>query len=251
MSSNRPTVFLDFDDTLSDPIPFFLQFVHEISTLFCARFGGDAQEWERVATHMLVYVEDGYKARFIGTPRNGYLEWLHSLPMVTMGLMFGGMEIPIPHDAASLSSTIQFEALKRCNVAFPGVDRSLKALSAQGYHLHMASGQESNYLRGALTGMEILSHFDRLFGPDLIDCAKEGLEYYQRVFAAVGVSSSEVIIVDDYPPAIGWALESGAKVIQVKLSPIRHEQTIAGVSAVVTDFHLLPEAVQKIANSMN
>jgi len=84
------------------------------------------------------------------------------------------------------------------------------------------------------------------FGPDLIDCAKEGVDYYHRLFNVLGVKSDSVIVVDDYPPAIGWALEVGANVIQIKLSKERKFDTVPGVAAVVTDFRTLPDVVASL-----
>lgn len=244
----RPTVFFDFDDTLSDPIPFFLQFTRECGGLFNARFGGETEAWEKAITEMLVAIEMDYIQRFIGYPTNGYREWLRDLRTTALRQPFEALQIPLPAEVPLLYSEIQFTALSRCNAAFPGAQVALQTLSEQGYPLHMASGQESAYLRGSLTGMGLHSYFDRLFGPDLIDCAKEGEEYYRRVFDAVGVGAAEVIIVDDYPPAIGWAVATGAKVIQAKLSPVRHEETQPGVVAVVTDLNALPDLIAEVAS---
>ncbi len=243
----RPTVFLDFDDTLSDLVPFFIQFVREIGHSLSGHFGGESDAWEKAAADMLVVVEEDYKDRFVGNPTNGYLEWLNALRYRSVQLVFDAMSLPVPPDAEQHSVRMQFDALSKCDAAFPGAAKALATLSRQGYTLHMASGQESEYLRGGLTGMGIARYVGHLFGPDLVDCAKEGPEFYARVFAAAGVRSEEVIVVDDYPPAIGWALAQGATVIQAKLSRIRHEATIPGVIAVVTDLNTLPEMIAQIA----
>ncbi len=243
------TVFLDFDDTLSDPIPFFSQFAREIGRCLSARFGGLPHDWEKAAADMLVAVEDDYKARFVGNPLNGYRDWLYALPQQTMQLVFAGMGRTVPEDWHEIALTTQADALSRCNAAFAGAEEALAGLASLGYPLHMASGQESRYLRGGLTGMGLLRYLDRLFGPDLVDCAKEGAEYYERVFEAVRIRGEEAIVVDDYPPAIGWAPSQGATVIQAKLSVFRHEPIQPGVAAVLTDLHDLPILVQKIADT--
>ncbi len=245
-----PTVLFDFDDTLSDPIPFFLQFAREVGAHLNRRFGGDASEWERAAADMLVVVQDDYWERFRDNPTNGYLGWLDALRVRSIKMLLEPMGRPVPPDAAALSLEMQFEALSRCHAGFPGVTPVVKELAELGYPLHMASGQESEYLRGGLTGLGITPFFGRLFGPDLIDCAKEGTEYYRRVFAALNVQSEHVIVVDDYPPAISWAVQCGAHVIQAKLSPIKHEPTQPGIKAVITDLHDLPHVIQQIEHDM-
>ncbi|MCW3094454.1 MAG: putative phosphatase [Chthonomonadaceae bacterium] len=199
---------------------------------------------------MLVAVQDDYVDRFVGNPTNGYLAWLRALRLRSMHLVFGAMGLPAPANAEQLSVKRQFEALSKCNAAFPGADEMLGELTRQGYSLHMASGQESEYLRGGLSGSGLTHYFGRLFGPDLVDCAKEGTEYYSRVFDAIGVRSNEVIIVDDYPPAIGWAVASGAQVVQVKLSPLIRHPTQPGIAAVVTSLYDLPEQIARIAANL-
>lgn len=243
----RPTVLFDFDDTLSDPIPFFLQFAREIGVYLSHRFGKEQAAWEKAAADMLIAVQDDYWDHFGGNPTNGYLDWLHTLPERTIRMMFDAVALPMPSDADRLAVDLQFSALSRCHAGFPGAEQVVAELHRQGYALHMASGQESEYLRGGLTGLGLTPYFGRLFGPDLIDCAKEGMEYYIRVFAALGVSSDEVIVVDDYPPAIGWAVGTGAHVIQAKLSPVIHQPIQPGVAAVMTDLHDLPALIAQIA----
>jgi phosphoglycolate phosphatase-like HAD superfamily hydrolase len=243
----RPTtVFFDFDNTLSEPISLFSQFVRHTGRLFSERFGGEAQTWEKATADMLVAVEDDYIARFVGNPTNGYRRWLEALRDHSMGLVFEAMDLPLPPDAERIARESQFEALSCCDAAFPGAATALTELTRQGHTLHMASGQESEYLRGGLTGMGLVHCFGRLFGPDLIDCAKEGPEYYTAMFTAVGVRSAEVIVVDDYPPAIGWAVAVGAPVIQARLSSFRHEAVQPGVAAVMTDLRELPRLVAQI-----
>ena len=241
-----PTILFDFDDTLSDPIPFFLQFAREIGLYAHQRFGADVAEWDRAAADMLVAVQEDYWERFRGNPTNGYCDWLSALRLRSMQMLFAPMGLSLPADAEVIALDMQFEALAKCHAGFPGARDAVESLSAAGYPLHMASGQESEYLRGGLTGLGLTSYFGRLFGPDLIDCAKEGPEYYERVFGALGVRSDEVLIVDDYPPAIGWAVHVGARVIQAKLSPVKHEATQPGVAAVLTDLHDLPRLIAQL-----
>ena len=243
----RPTVFIDFDDTLSDPIPFFIQFARESATLFRAQFDGDLADWERAMADMMVAVHDDYLVRFVDNPTNGYLDWLQALRLRSMQSVFDTMRLPLPENAERLGIETQFAALSKCHAGFSGAEEMLAELTQQGYLLHMASGQESEYLRGGLTGLGLTHYFDRLFGPDLVDCAKEGTEYYARVFEAVGVQSSEVIVVDDYPPAIGWAVASGAKVIQVQLSPLVHHSIQPGIAALVTHLRDIPWQIARIS----
>jgi phosphoglycolate phosphatase-like HAD superfamily hydrolase len=239
-------VFFDFDDTLSDQILFNLKYVRAIGEILAPLYGGDIEAWAKSGIDMLQALEDDYLVRFEGNPLSGYCAWLESIRVRSAGLLFNGMNLPPPPAARALALRTQTQALRRCNAAFAGVPETLSALTREGYRLFIASGQESEYLWGALNGMGIDHTIERCFGPDLIDCAKEGPEYYERVFAEVGVRGEDALVVDDLPAPIGWALEQGATVIQAKLSRERHHERVPGVAAVLTDFAALPRLIAQI-----
>ena len=233
-------IFLDFDDTLSDPFQFHAQYVREVGAVLAPRYGGSAERWAKAAIDLLEMLEAEYIERFEGSPLNGYCAWLETVRERSAVRMFQWMGIPVPNDRARVARETQFDALRRCNAAFPGAAEALRELCAADCSIHIASGQESEYLTAALMGADLDSYIGSKFGPDLVDCAKEGPEYYERIFHAVGVKASNAVVVDDYPPAIGWALQAGAAVIQSKLSRERHYEVEAGVVGVMTDLRELP-----------
>ena len=94
--------------------------------------------------------------------------------------------------------------------------------------------------------MPLVDFMESRFGPDLVDCAKEGKEYYQRLFDSTGVSANKVVVVDDDPNALGWAMELGAKAVQAKLSTVRKHPEKEGVIAVMTDLRQLPTILNQI-----
>ena len=239
-------VFLDFDDTLSDPFQFHIQYVREVGALLDGEFGGSAEGWAKAAIDMLESVEREYVVRFQGSPLNGYCAWLADVRGRSMRSMFQQMNIAAPEDAACVARDMQRRALARCSALFPGAETALDALHAGGFHVHTASGQESEYLTAALAGAGIDARTGMKFGPDLIDCAKEGPDYYARVFETVGARASDCVVVDDYPPAIEWALQAGAHVLQSKLSRERHYERSPGVADVVTALTDLPRLVESI-----
>lgn len=240
------TVFLDFDDTLSDPFQFHVQYVREVGALLAPRYGGAEERWATTADDLLASVEMEYAERFAGNPLNGYCAWLETVRERSAVTMFEWMGIQAPEDPARVAREAQFEALRRCNAAFPGAVDALEGLRAADFRIHVASGQESEYLAAALMGADLARFVGMKFGPDLVDCAKEGPEYYERIFAAAGVKAADAVVVDDHPPAIDWALLAGASVIQSKLSRKRHYETAAGVAGVMTDMRELPGLVSVV-----
>jgi beta-phosphoglucomutase-like phosphatase (HAD superfamily) len=239
-------VFLDFDDTVSDPFQFHTQYVREIGRLLGAQYGGEPDQWAKAAIDMLEVLDCEYRDRFEGYPLNGYRAWLETVRERSARKMFERMDIPMPPEADRVAREMQFNALLQCNAAFPGALEALSGLFDAGCRIQIASGQESEYLMAALMGAGLESYTESKFGPDLVDCAKEGPEFYHRIFAAAGADPANSVVVDDAPAAIGWALQAGAAVIQSKLSRERHFDNIPGIAAVMTDLRELPALVDSV-----
>lgn len=241
-------IFLDFDDTLNDPILLYSQYVRELGAHLAPQFGGQADRWARTAIETLRGLETEYQSLFRGNPLGGYCDWLAAVHERCGALMFTGQNLPVPNDIATIMREAQFSALLQCNALFPGAAQALTDLYNAGCRLQMASGQESEFLMAALMGGGIESYTESKFGPDLVDCAKEGPEYYRRIFAAVGVEARNAVVVDDWPPAIGWALETGAMVIQSHLSRERRYEPIAG-AVQLHELRDLPDAANRLFKS--
>jgi beta-phosphoglucomutase-like phosphatase (HAD superfamily) len=82
----------------------------------------------------------------------------------------------------------------------------------------------------------------RLYGPDLIDTFKEGPEYYERIFAELGISSTNAVVVDDSPRAINWAAQVGARTVLVSNSP----PSETGTTAHIRSLEELPAIIHRL-----
>jgi FMN phosphatase YigB (HAD superfamily) len=238
-------IFLDFDDTLSEQIPFNLQFCRAIGDFVAAIYGGDPEDWAQSAIDMMVALEADYLARFRADPTNGYCGWLESTRARATELLFAGMNIETPATAVALSIRIQAEALAHCNALFPSAHEAVTELRTQGFDVHMASGNESAHLSAALRAVGLEASIGHFFGPDLIDCAKEGPEFYRRIFQRLNLPAERALIVDNDPVAIGWAVAAGASAIQVNLLPDRHVETAIGATEVIADLRDLAGAAHR------
>lgn len=75
--------------------------------------------------------------------------------------------------------------------------------------------------------MRVRDCFGRLYGPDLIETLKEGPEYYERIFADLGIAAADALVVDDSPRATRWARQVGAQTVLVgDSSPLRTGTTV-------------------------
>ncbi len=214
-------LFLDFDDTLSDFGVLGPQYIAATSRLLAEQFGGEAASWADAVQRQVVDSKRRYEETFVDRPLAGYCTWIGAERARAAESVFASVGISLSSDVnpGELALRVQSEALKRCNASFAGTLEAMRALKASGVRLQMASSQEAEYLRAALRGAGLEGFFDRCFGPDLVDCAKEGPEFYRRIFSACGISSSQTVVVDDQAMCLDWAEETGARVVQACMKP--------------------------------
>ena len=110
---------------------------------------------------------------------------------------------------------------------------TVRTLHRQGYTLHTASGESSLDLAGYLQAMGVRDCFGRLYGPDLIDILKEGPEYYERMFADLGIAPADALVVDDSPRAIEWVRQLGARAVLVGDSSLPRTGTTVHIESLV------------------
>lgn len=239
------SIFLDFDDTLSEQVLFNLQFCRAIGEFVASMYGGDSEDWARSAIDMMVTLEEDYLVRFRADPTNGYCGWLESTRARATELLFAGMDRKTPATPVALSVQIQAGALARCNALFPSAREAVTELRAQGFDVHMASGNESAHLYAAMQAAGLEALIGQFFGPDLIDCAKEGPEFYRRIFQRLDLPAERALIVDNDPVAIGWAVATGASAIQVNLLPDRHVEYALAPIEIITNLRDLSSAAHR------
>ncbi len=234
-------LFIDFDDTLSDSFVLRTQYAREVGALLAQSYGKTEDEWAKATADLLMILEKDYVARFVGNPLGGYSEWLHAARQKSAETLFSVLNLPVPGNAIQIIIETQFNALTACDASFPGAYAALDALFQADVRVQLASGNESEFLLAALIGAGIESFTESKFGPDLVDCAKEGPEYYLKIFEATGVAPSDALVVDDQPEALQWAMAAGAKTIQAQISTERRFPEVPGVLAVMTHLQQLPE----------
>jgi phosphoglycolate phosphatase-like HAD superfamily hydrolase len=170
------------------------------------------------------------------TTHTGYNTWYADMHVAAMRRVFAGMGRDVPTEAEQLSHETQRLAMAQCDAIFPGVRETLLNLKEVGFTLHLASGNDSLHLQRALGGAGLESLFERHYGPDLIDCVKEGPLYYERIFADLNLSPQKTVVIDNDPNALNWAISLGAKAIQVDFLPYKQVPIVDGTLAHVRSF---------------
>ena len=230
-------LFVDFDNTLIDSDALRRQYVQELASILHRDFGGEIAGWEAALSPALDASQARYQATFSGNPLAGYTDWLAQERVRITQEVFGAMGVASPEGEplGDLARRLQFEALTNCNTALPGAEEALRGLFEAGHRTQIASAWDSEFLFAALIGAGIESYTESKFGGDLVNCAKEGPEFYQRIFAACDIRPAQAIVVDDQAICLDWAEETGAKVIQARLMPNAPEPEFPLVLTRLTD----------------
>lgn len=240
-------LFIDFDDTLSDFKAHTALYAGHLSTNLAAEYGGERAEWASVLKPAILASIERYAQQFKSNPLAGFCAWVPAERARIANEVFEsvGRKLPADMDPAELTLKIQTEALQACQggAFYPGAREVLAELHQQGVRLHMASSHESRYLAAAIRGAGLDHLFDSYFGADLIDCAKEGTEYYCRMFEACGIRPEQAIVLDDGVDCLRQAREAGAHVIQARL---REDPPLQEFPLVLTDWRDLPAIIQKL-----
>ncbi len=233
-------LLLDFDKTLSDQARLYPQFCQCIAERLRAQFGGDEAAVLTAVTDMLGCLVAEFEERFTGKPHAGYCAWLPQRHLRATEILSASLGFTPPYEAVQFARDVQYEALCRCDALYDGAAEALAEAADRGYPLVMASANESEFLEAALKGAGIAAHFSLPhFGPDTIDCAKEGPEFYQAIFESLGIRSQDAIVVDDKIECLTWARDLGTATLHANLHD-RDADGDSGHSAFSHWNHFLP-----------
>lgn len=231
----RLMVFLDDGGVMNDNGTRALQWQRLVSEFFVPLLGGPAEAWSRanrVVADRLFEPEAWRKrvraaADYKSFDRDYQLEWLRDMCALV------GAETPSEEECLYLARQATAFITSRVQAAAPSVVDTIRMLHRRGYSLHTASGESSLDLTGYLQAMGVRDCFGRLYGPDLIETFKEGPEYYEHIFADLGIAAADALVVDDSPRAIEWAMQVGARTVLVGDSSLPQRKTTLHIGSLV------------------
>ncbi len=228
-------LFVDFDDTLSDFVGLGGQYVARLATLLSGEFGGRKLDWASLLPAAIAASLDRYATKFGNNPQPGFAAWAEQERARIVTELFDAMnrKLPLNETAVSLADRLQWDALTTCGAPLPGAEAALTDVCNLGVKVQMASSWGSRYLHAALIGAGLDSSIETKFGPDLVDCPKEGPEFYRRIFRVCDVRPDRAVVLDDQVMCLDWAEEAGARVIQACMksnSPAQFPTAIRNLS---------------------
>jgi HAD superfamily hydrolase (TIGR01509 family) len=239
----RPIIFLDDGGVMNDNNVRALQWQRLVSEYFVPLLGGSPEAWSRANRVVAdrLFEPDAWRRRvqaaadYRSFDRAYQVEWLRDMCELV------GVGTPPEEECLHLARGAAAFITRRVQAAFPGVVDTIRTLHCQGYMLHTASGESSLDLDGYLQAMRVRDCFGRLYGPDLIDTFKEGPEYYEHMFADLGIVPADTLVVDDSPRAIKWAMQVGARAVLVGDSSLPQRGTTLHIGSLIE----LPALLQR------
>ena len=237
-------VFLDDGGVMNDSSQRTPQWQRLVSEFFTPLLGGTPEAWIEVNRIVFDRLLDPDNWRIRVQAASDYASFDYTYQLDWLGGMCELLGIPTPpaEECFALAHRAVAYILPRVHAVFPGVVDTIRTLHRQGYTLHTASGEPSFELAVHLDGMGVRDCFGRLYGPDLIDTFKEGPEYYERIFADVGVSPTDALVVDNSPYAINWVEQTGARTVLVSNSIYSGTKETLRIGSLAE----LPEIIQRL-----
>ena len=205
-------VFVDDGGVLNDNHARAPQWRRLLGEYFVPRLGGTHEAWstanvgafERSWARFLSHIASaGESGGVDGWTRDERARWL-----VDMCEQVG---VAAPDDPESSAIAATGWVSERVRSAIPGAADAVRALAARGIVLHTASGGLSWELDPYLRAMGIREHFDRLYGPDLVDRYKNGRHYHAAILADSRTDPAHAAVVDDSAEARAWANSVGLR----------------------------------------
>lgn len=241
-------LFVDLDSTLCDSSLLREQYSDELASLLSSDVGGGKSTWRSAIGPVMDAALRRYDETFQGKPLAGFCAWLEEERVRATRELFAAAGMPDRDDAslADIGRRLQFDALAACDASFDGAECALQRLYEDGVRVQMASAWPSEYLFAALVGAGLDAYIGSKFGPDLVDCAKEGPEFYERIFETSQVEPGKAIVLDDDLRCLEWAEKAGARVIQ---ACVRDGSVEAVRPTVLRCYDELPKLVARVASA--
>jgi phosphoglycolate phosphatase-like HAD superfamily hydrolase len=205
-------VFVDDGGVLNDNHARAPQWRRLLGEYFGPRVGGTPEAWAAANIGAFERSWARFVDRLAGAGESGGVDrWVREERARWLSDMCEQVGVPTPGDAESSAIAASTWVSERVKSEIPGAVDAVRELAAAGMVLHTASGGLSWELDPYLRSMGIRQHFDRLYGPDLVDRYKNGPHYHAAILADSGTEPAHAAVVDDSPEVRAWATSLGVR----------------------------------------
>ena len=210
--SDVRVVFVDDGGVLNDNSARAPQWRRLLSEYFVPRLGGTPDAWAHANVGAFQRSWARFTTRIVAAGESGGVDqWTREERVRWLIDMCEQVGVAAPDDAESSAVAASVWVSERLRSEMPGAVEAVRTLVSRGLVLHTASGGLSWELDPYLRGMGIRQHFDRLYGPDLVDRYKNGPHYHAAILADSGTDPMHAAVVDDSAEARGWAGSLGMR----------------------------------------
>ena len=214
-------LFIDNGGVLTDNGSRSTHYRRLVGEYFAPRYGGAQAVWEEANANTFLPAWSRFLDRVANWTGERDLSrdvWLYHADWLRILFAAAGVPTPENDDAcAEIGHASERWINPQIVTLFPGVEETVSSL-ASGYRLFTASDGFSGPLSETLA--PIAHHFERLYGPDLVNVPKSsGRRYYDAVFAHAAIDPARALVLDDNVPNLIAARESGARVVYVAKQP--------------------------------
>ena len=204
-------VFIDDGGVLNDNERRAPEWRRLLGEYLAPRLGGAPEAWGAANRPVFERAWARYMERMKSGSYRGIDAWIRADRERWLVDMCEIVGVAPPPDPAAFAIETGTWVSERVRADIPGAIDAVRDLAARGLRLHMASGGLSWELAPYLRGMGIRDHFERLYGPDLVDTTKSGPPYYEAILADSGTDTRTAVVVDDSADARGWAASVGMR----------------------------------------
>lgn len=205
-------VFIDDGGVLNDNNARAPQWRRLLGEYFVPRLGGTPEAWGAANVGAFQRSWERFMARIASAGESGGVDrWTREERARWLVDMCEQVGIAAPDDATSLGVDASIWVGERVQAAMPGAVDAVRTFARRGLVLHTASGGLSWELDPYLRSMGIREHFDRLYGPDLVDRYKNGPHYHAAILADSGTDPAHAAVVDNWAEARAWAGSLGMR----------------------------------------
>jgi phosphoglycolate phosphatase-like HAD superfamily hydrolase len=205
-------VFVDDGGVLNDNSARAPQWRRLLGEYFVPRLGGTHEAWSAANIGAFERSWARFVERLAEAGESGGVDrWVREERARWLSDMCEQVGVATPDDAESSAIAASTWVSERVKSAIPGAVDAVRTLARRGIVLHTASGGLSWELDPYLRNMGIREHFDRLYGPDLVDRYKNGPHYHAAILTDSGTDPAHAAVVDDWAEARSWASSLGMR----------------------------------------
>jgi len=208
-------LFLDDGGVLNDNSLRGPEWLRLIGEFMPARMGGTVEQWASANRVVFPKAWSDLTKGLADFPNHRVFQRTYASNWIRGMCAYIGITPPPDDEAVTLYAELSSYIAERATCAIAGAADAVVSLHRAGYTLHMASGTPSWELRGIVAKMGIAEAFLGLYGPDVVDHVKYGLEFYEKVFAHACVEPSRALVIESDPECCRWASEAGANAVWI------------------------------------